>query len=280
MNAVGPRRSLIGRALLWLAIAALVIYSVFPLYWALLTSLRTDEAIAGSISLIPRDLTFEQYGKLFDVYAFGQQYENSAFVAAVTTVITLVLSTFVAYAVARRRFKGRRLLVIGMLFSYMFPPLLTLIPLYVLMVMAGLADTRMALVISHLSVTMPLGIWLLWGFFSTLPFELEEAAMIDGCSRLGAFLRVILPLAVPGLITVGIFTFLISWNDFTHALVMVNSDSVKTLPLGVASLQGAFASAWGLMMASAVMIVAPLLVAFIFLNRFFIQGLSGGAMKG
>ena len=264
----------------WLAVVFLVVYSVFPVYWTVLTSLRTDNAIASDISLWPRELTFVQYQKLFAAYEYGQQYLNSAVIATATTVITLVVCTFVAYAVARRKFRGRRVLVVCMLFSYMFPPLLTLIPLYVFMVQLGLADTRISVVIAHLCVTMPLGIWLLWGFFSTLPFELEEAAMIDGCSRLGAFLRVILPLAVPGLITVGLFSFLISWNDFVHALVMVTSDKIKTLPLGLASQAGSFSTVWGLVMAASTLIIAPLLVAFILLNRFFIQGLSGGALKG
>lgn len=277
MNPSKSRRTTLA---FWLAITLLVTYSVFPVYWTVLTSLRSDLSIASDISVIPRHLTFEQYRKLFGFYDYARQYMNSAIIATVTTLITMVVSTFVAYAVARRRFKGRRVLVICMLFSYMFPPLLTLIPLYVLMVQVGLADTRTAVIISQLAVTMPLGIWLLWGFFDTMPFELEEAAMIDGCSRLGAFLRIILPLAVPGLITVGIFTFLISWNDFIHALVMVNSDKIKTLPLGLASQAGSFSSVWGLMMAASTLIIAPLLVAFLFLNRYFIQGLSGGALKG
>ena len=140
------------------------------------------------------------------------------------------------------------MIIAGMLYAYMFPPLLLAIPLYSMFTYIGLNDTLLSLVISHLTITMPLGVWFLWGFFKTIPFELEEAAMVDGCARLDAFLRVVLPLSVPGLVTVAIFAFLLSWTDYTFALVMISSDGNKTVPLRLASMIGAFDLRWCFLM--------------------------------
>src|SRR5690606_16963962 len=132
-------------------------------------------------------------------------------------------------------------IIIGaMLYAYMFPPLLLAIPLFAFFAKVGLTDTLIGLVVAHLTMTMPLGVWFLWGFFKAMPFELEEAAMVDGCTRLGAFLRVVLPLSAPGLITVCTFSFLLSWTDYTFAVVLLTSDHNKTLPVGLAGLLGAF----------------------------------------
>jgi ABC-type glycerol-3-phosphate transport system permease component len=186
----------------------------------------------------------------------------------------------IAYGVTRQRIRGKQMIIAGMLYAYMFPPLLLAIPLYSMFSLIGLNDTLLSLVISHLTITMPLGVWFLWGFFKTMPFELEEAAMVDGCTRLGAFLRVVLPLSVPGLVTVAIFAFLLSWTDYTFALVMIGSDANKTVPLGLASMIGAFDLRWGDVMAGSTLIALPLFAAFLALSRYFVQGLTAGAVKG
>ena len=192
----------------------------------------------------------------------------------------MVLSVMIAYGVTRQRIRGKKAIVAGMLYAYMFPPLLLAIPLYTMFALVGLNDTLLSLVISHLTMTMPLGVWFLWGFFKAMPFELEEAAMVDGCTRLGAFLRVVLPLSVPGLVTVAIFAFLLSWTDYTFALVMIGSDANKTVPLGLASMIGAFDLRWGDIMAGSTLIALPLFAAFVMLSRYFVQGLTAGAVKG
>jgi len=231
------------------------------------------------MSLWPVAPSFENYLDLNRFINYSQQYLNSTIVATTVMVVTMVICTFVSYAIARRKFKGRMILSVALLFSYMFPPLLTLIPLYVFMVHLGLADTLLSVIIAELAITMPLGIWLLWGFFKSMPFELEEAAMIDGCSRLGAFLRIMLPLAKPGLITVAIFSFLIAWNGYMAPSILVQSDATKLLPVGLVAVQASMAGQWGLLMAASTLIIAPLVICFLFLNRYFIQGLGGG-VKG
>lgn len=268
------------QALLYLAAAVLVVYSVFPIYWMVASSFRPIEDLLTDPSLLPRDLTFEYYYSLLAQTDYPRQFLNSLIVALVTVALTMVLSVMIAYGVTRQRIRGKRAIIIGMLYAYMFPPLLLAIPLYTMLTYVGLNDTLLSLVISHLTITMPLGVWFLWGFFKTMPFELEEAAMVDGCTRLGAFLRVVLPLSVPGLVTVAIFAFLLSWTDYTFALVMIGSDANKTIPLGLASMIGAFDLRWGDIMAGSTLIALPLFVAFVMLSRYFIQGLTAGAVKG
>jgi ABC-type glycerol-3-phosphate transport system permease component len=149
-----------------------------------------------------------------------------------------------------------------------------------LFVEIGLSDTLISLVISHTTLALPLGVWLLWGFFKQIPYDVEEAAMVDGCSRLRAFLLVVLPLTLPGIVTVAIFAFLLSWTDYVFALVMVGSDLNKTLPVGLDTMVGLYELRWGELMAGSTLIALPLFVMFTFLSRFFIRGLAAGAVKG
>jgi multiple sugar transport system permease protein len=144
----------------------------------------------------------------------------------------------------------------------------------------GLSNHLIAVVLAHCTLSIPLGVWMLWGFFKAMPFDLEEAAMVDGCSRAGAFFRMVLPLSAPGIITVAIFSFLLSWTDYVFAFVLVNSDANKTLPVGLASVLGTFDARWGELMAGATLIALPLFIMFMFLSRYFIKGLAAGALKG
>jgi multiple sugar transport system permease protein len=201
-------------------------------------------------------------------------------VAGAVVVITLLVSVVIAYVVTRYRIPGKTIIVGSMLYAYMFPPLLLAIPLLSIFASIGLADSLWSVVAAHCTLTIPLGVWLLWGFFKVMPLDLEEAAMVDGCTRAGAFFRVVLPLSLPGIVTVAIFAFLLSWTDYIFAFVLVSSDSQKTLPVGLASILGTFDARWGELMAGATLIALPLLVLFTFLSRYFIQGLAAGAMKG
>lgn len=262
--------------------AAFVIaaWSLFPIYWIVISSFRAPNALFTRPSLIPGPFSLESYDTLLQVTDYPVQFRNSLIVASSVVAITIVLSVMIAYAVTRFRVPGKTLIIGTMLYAYMFPPMLLAIPLYGIFVSLGIADSLAALVIAHCTLTLPLGVWLLWGFFKAMPFELEEAAMVDGCTRLGSFLRVVLPLSLPGIVTVAVFAFLLSWTDYAYALVMISSDAQKTLPVGIASMIGAFDMRWGEIMAGASLIAAPLFLMFVFLSRYFIQGLSAGAMKG
>ncbi len=276
---VGIRR-ILGRTGIGFAALAIAAWSLFPIYWMLVSSFRDPQHLFARPTLLPGALSLENYATLLQITDYPEQFRNSVIVASAVVAITLVCSVMIAYAVVRFRVPGRTLIIGTMLYAYMFPPMLLAIPLYSMFVQLGIADSPAALVIAHCTLTLPLGVWLLWGFFKTMPFELEEAAMVDGCTRLGSFLRVVLPLSAPGIVTVAVFSFLLSWTDYAYALVMVSSDTQKTLPVGIASMIAAFDLRRGEVMAGASLIVAPLFVLFTFLSRHFIQGLGAGAMKG
>jgi multiple sugar transport system permease protein len=166
-----------------------------------------------------------------------------------------------------------------MLFAYMFPALLLAIPIYIFLVKIGFDDSLISLVLTYCSFTLPLGVWLMWGFFKSFPFEIEEAALVDGCSRWQAVYRVILPITLPGVLTVAVFSFLLAWSDFVFSLILITKDELKTLPYGLASITDAYDANWGELMAGSTMIALPLLVLFVFLGKYFIRGLSMGAVK-
>lgn len=267
------------RIALYVVTALVLAYSFFPVYWMLVTSVREPSVLYGTVSLIPGPFSLENYETLLAATDYPTWFRNSVLVATVTVVITLIFSVLIAYAVTRLQIRGKTTIIGSMLLAYMFPPLLVAIPLYTIFARLGLANTHLALIISHCTITLPLGVWLLWGFFKQLPIDVEQAAMVDGCSRLGAFFRVVLPLSLPGVTTVAIFSFLLSWTDYTFALVMIDSDDQKTLPVGLETMVGQYELRDGELMAGSTLIALPLLILFIFLNRYFIHGLAAGAVK-
>ena len=279
MRASLRSRSWLARLGLYAAMAVAIVYSFFPVYWMLISSLREPSVLYNRISLLPGPFSIQSYTQLLESTEFATWFLNSVLVACGTVAVTLVLSVIIAYALTRLRIPGKNVILASMLIAYMFPPLLLAIPLFSIFVKIGIDNTHLALVLSHCAITLPLGVWLLSGFFKQLPFDIEEAAMVDGCSRLGAFVRVVLPIAVPGLVTVVIFTFLLSWSDYIFALVMVSSDAKKTLPPGIETMTGQYELRDGELMAGSTLIVLPLFVAFVFLNRYFIAGLAAGAVK-
>ncbi len=267
------------RLALYFAMGITLIYSFFPVYWMLVTSVRDPKVLYNQVSLIPGPFSIESYKTLLAATDYPTWFTNSVLVASVTVVITLIFSVLIAYAVTRLHLRGKTAIIGSMLLAYMFPPLLVAIPLYTIFAQLGLANTHLALILSHCTITLPLGVWLLWGFFKQLPIDVEQAAMVDGCSRLGAFFRVVLPLSLPGVTTVAIFSFLLSWTDYTFALVMIDSDDQKTLPVGLETMTGQYELRDGELMAGSTLIALPLLILFIFLNRYFIHGLAAGAVK-
>jgi ABC-type glycerol-3-phosphate transport system permease component len=277
---MGRAKTLPRRLGLYIAALVIAVYSAFPIYWMVVSSLREPTELLTDVSLIPNVLSLESYRNLLELTDYPRHFMNSVIVAVVAVLVTMVFSVMIAYAVTRQRIRGKKVIVGAMLYAYMFPPLLIAIPIFTIFARLGLSDTLTGLIASHLTLTLPLGVWFLWGFFKSMPFELEEAAMVDGCTRLGAFLRVVLPLALPGLITVAIFSFLLSWTDYTFALVMIGSDANKTLPVGLASMVGSFDLRWGEIMAGSTLIALPLFAAFALMSQYFIQGLGAGAVKG
>ena len=269
---------LIRRVFLVLLFGGVILYSLFPMYWMVISGLRAGRALFEPL-LLPGPYSWQGYKTILSLTDFPTYYLNSILIAVGTTAITVAVVTPMAYALVRSRLPGMMLMVRAMLFAYMFPALLLAIPIYVFLVKIGLDDTRLSLILTHSTFTLPLGVWLMWGFFKNFPFEVEESAFIDGCSRLQAIYRIIMPLTLPGVLTVVLFAFVLSWSDFVFSLILITSDELKTLPYGLASIDDAYDANWGELMAGSTMICLPLLLLFAFLSRYFIRGLSMGAVK-
>ncbi|HWL28928.1 MAG TPA: carbohydrate ABC transporter permease [Burkholderiaceae bacterium] len=279
---MNTRRTAAGRIGLFIGVALMAIWSFFPIYWMVVSSLRPERDLFSAPTLIPKtfDRELASYHNLLWLTDYWQQFLNSLMVAGVVVAVSLVMSIIISYVISRYRVPGKSLIIGGMLYAYMFPPMLLAIPLLAIFARWQLADNLVGVIVAHCTMTIPLGVWLLWGFFKAMPMHLEEAAMVDGCTRVSAFFRVVLPLSLPGIVTVAIFSFLLSWTDYVFAFVLVSSDSLKTLPVGLASILGSFDARWGELMAGATLITLPLLIMFSLLSRYFIQGLAAGAVKG
>jgi multiple sugar transport system permease protein/raffinose/stachyose/melibiose transport system permease protein len=276
---IQPRR-IAGRAGLYFAAIVLAVYSAFPIYWMIVSSLRPTQEMLMNPSLVPQRWTLEYYTSLLAQTDYPRQFLNSLIVAVTTVALTMVLSVMIAYGVTRQRIRGKQMIIAGMLYAYMFPPLLLAIPLYAMFSVVGLNDTLLSLVISHLTITMPLGVWFLWGFFKTMPFELEEAAMVDGCTRLQAFFRIVLPLVFPGLVATSIYALIQSWNEYIMAYVLLSDQQKETLPVWLVSFVSAHGVDYGALMAGATMMALPVVVFFAIIQRHVASGLTAGAVKG
>lgn len=267
------------RAGVYAAAALVLLVTLFPLYYMLVSSVRQPVALFARPSLLPLPFTTEQYAQLFSLTNFPVYFRNSLVVAVATAVVTALVGVPLAYAVVRYRVWGAQLLIRLMLVAYMLPALLLAIPLFTLLVRLGLDDTLTSLVVAHLTITLPLAVWLMYGFFRTVPASVEEAALVEGASRAQAFWHVAVPMAFPGVLTVTIFSFILSWTDYVYALVLTSSDSTKVVSLGLAAMYGAYDLRWGELMAGSAVISIPMLVLFALVTRHFIRGLTMGAVR-
>lgn len=270
--------TILRRGILFVLVAGATLYSLFPMYWMIISGLRAERFLFDPL-LLPGPYSWKSYLTIFSLTDFSTYYINSIAIAIGTTLLTVAVVTPMAYALVRSRLPGMNLMVRAMLFAYMFPAILLAIPIYIFLVKIGLDDTRLSLILTHSTFTMPLGVWLMWGFFKNFPVEVEESAFIDGCSRLQAVYRIIMPITLPGVLTVVLFSFILSWSDFVFSLILITTDELKTLPYGLASIDDAYDANWGELMAGSTMICLPLLLLFAFLSKYFIRGLSMGAVK-
>jgi ABC-type glycerol-3-phosphate transport system permease component len=229
--------------------------------------------------LLPRTVTFSHYVNLFAQTNFARYFLNSAIVCVGTVGLSLALSLPAAYAITRYRFRGREAYAKFSLLVYMFPSVFLAIPLFVLLVRLKLGNTYLGLIATHTTFALPFSIWLLRSFFRAVPLELEEAAWIDGASRFRGFCQVVLPLAFTGIIATAIFTAILSWNDYLFALILMTSETMKTLPVGVALFIESSSIEWGIVMAAAVVITIPAVGVFVAMHRYVVQGVSVGAIK-
>jgi ABC-type glycerol-3-phosphate transport system permease component len=269
------------RALLYAGAVVLVVAAAFPLFWMLATSLKpSGEIFATPPRMIPLHPTLENFGRLFSQTSFLTYFRNSATVAFMAVLLTLSVSALGAYGLTRFSFSGRDKVAGLILTTYMFAPVMIIIPFYILVKQLGIVNTHLALVLSYTTFCLPFCLWLLRAFFSSIPLELEEAALVDGAGRGRAVWHVVLPLALPGLIATAIFTFILAYNDFLFSMVLITSEELKTLPVGVNDLFNATIVDWGMIMAAGVMITAPAVVFFAAVQRYLVQGWGAGGVKG
>jgi multiple sugar transport system permease protein len=275
------RRS-IGRGWLIATYGALVVFllwTVIPFFWMITASLKTNKEIYGDFTLLPHAVYFGHYVTLLGG-KFGMWMRNSAEVSLAATAISITLGALGAYAITRLRFAGRRVIALGLVCTYLIPQSLLFIPLFQVVANVGLTDTVGALIMIYPTITLPFCTWLLMSYFKSIPLELEEAALIDGCNRLGVLIRIVLPLSTPAIVVVGLFSFTNAWNEFLYALVMTNSVSSRTVTVGLTQMLGEDVFYWGQMMAGALITALPPVIMYTLAQRFVIKGLVVGGVKG
>jgi multiple sugar transport system permease protein len=251
---------------------------VTPLAWMVLTSIQTPDEARRFPPVFPSGIHWQNYTDAVNAAPFGRFFLNSFLVTGATVAGNLVFCSLAGYAFARFRFFGRDVLFVLLLATLMIPFQVVMIPIFLIMRHLGLVDSLGALILPNL--VTPFGIFLMRQFFRTLPIELEEAARIDGCSRLGTLVRIVLPLSGPALATLAVIAFLWNWNDFLWPLVVIQSEHNMTLQLGLSTFQGAHSTAWTLLMAGNVLAVLPMLVAFLLAQRQFVNSIASAGIKG
>ena len=279
MTGVAVSRAQTGLSYTILVVLALMV--LFPFYWMTVTSFKSEDQMRSLVSMFwPKPFATENYEQLVRKTEFVAWYKNSVFVAVSSTLLATSVGTIGAYALARLRFFGRGFLASATLITYLVPPSILFIPLYAQMRNLGLANSLSGLIAAYPSFTVPFVTWLLMGYFESIPEELEEAAMIDGATRFGAFWRIVLPLSMPGVLAAGLYAFTQAWNEFLYALVFITDGRLRTLPVGLASFITGDVYGWGYLMSGAVLTTLPVIAAYIYLQKYMVEGLTAGSVKG
>ena len=259
----------------------MLLWTAIPIYWMVVTSLKYDKEIYGyEATLIPQKPTLSNYATVFDQTPYLLFLRNSVVVAVSSTVLSMLIACLGAYAIARLNFPGRAFLARGLVFTYLVPTSLLFIPMFALMSALHLTDSLHGLTIAYLGFDVPFCTWLLMGYFKSIPVELEEAALVDGCNRVSALIRIVLPLALPALVVVTFFSFTHAWNEFLYAHVFTSTNSARTVTTGLANFMSADVFFWGPLMASTIMSALPPVLMFLVLQRWVVKGLTLGGVKG
>lgn len=272
-------RSHLRQGLLYLALIALTALTLLPIYWMVIASLQGSELPSTNLLPAVGTLTIDAYREVFANMPFARWFLNSVIVAAGTTAVALLFSIFAAYAMARFRFRGRTAFAMFVIGMQLLPGIATAIPLYVILANLGLLNTYPGLILAYVSRALPFCMWMLWGYFNSIPGELEEAARMDGASRMQALFLIIIPVALPGVIAVGLFSLVLSWEEYLYPLMIMATDDLLTLTVGAGRLSGNQSIAWGRLMAYSVMMTAPVGLLFIYVQKYLVQGLTAGAVK-
>lgn len=278
---IKKKNKLLPRIGLILLIILVVAFVAFPLLWMLLSSLKPSvELFKSPPSFLPKDPSFDWYRSAFSDSIVVRYFVNSLIVAVSTMLIVVLIGTPGAYSLARFNYRGRKAMMMGVLSSYCIPPIMLLIPLYRIISGIGLSSSYVGVIVGHITVTLPFAIWLMIPFFQKIPKEIEEAALVDGASGFATFYRIILPLCIPGVLSTGIMAFILSWNEYLLSSVLVSSDNMKTLTVGLANYISSTEINWGVVMALGTATTIPIIILFTAIQKYFVEGLTAGAVKG
>lgn len=271
------------KAVFYVSIAITLFISLFPFYWMVVTSLMSESAIYNlTPTLIPQDITLKHYWSVFspETFPFVTYFKNSLTIATITSFLSVLVAMFGAYSFSRLEYPGRGLFSRGVLFVYMFSGILLVVPMFKIIAMLGLVDTHLSLIITYLVKTLPVSLYMLGNYFRSVPAEIEEAALMDGYSRLETIFRITLPLSAPAIVAVFIYTFMISWNEYLFASIFLKSQMQYTLPIGLDALSSGFHQVWGQIMAASLMTSIPIIIMFVYLEKYMVEGLTFGAVEG
>ena len=254
---------------------------ILPLLWMISTSFKQPDEVFSSIpKWLPRDFSFINYLSIWRRRYFTDYFLNSLIVSGFTMGIALIVAMFTGYGISRFSFRGKTFFSAMLIVVQMFPSMLLLIPLYMIMNSLGLLDTHLSMVIAYTTFAMPFCSWMIKGYFDTIPVSLEESARMDGCSRLGILFKIVMPLAAPGIVTVAMFAFVLSWQEYLYAMTFARTEGMRTLTVGIALMQGQHGSVdWGQIMAGSVIACLPGLILFTYLEKYLVQGFTMGAVK-
>ncbi len=274
------KRGWLSGAISYIYLTILAVIAVFPLVWILSSSLKgKGEIAANPLALLPQSITFENYKTVFLQMGFGANVLNSILVAGATTIIAITISCLGAYGIVRFMPRLGNVITRVLITTYMFPAILLAIPYSVIMGKAGLMNSRIGLIIVYMTFSVPYAVWLLVGFFKTVPMEIEEAARVDGATKMQAFRKVVVPIVAPGIVAVAIYTFINAWNEFLYSLILINSSSKMTVAVALKSLEGQEVLDWGVMMAASAVVVIPSVVFFMLIQKKIAGGLAQGSIK-
>lgn len=278
MRTVGSSRIGMGLLYVFLALASLI--AVFPLLWIILSSFKTSGEMASHpLAFFPETWTFDYYKRVMTNLNFGVNIKNSLIVSLSATAITIVISSLGAYGIVRFFPRTGKKMTKLLITTYMFPPILLAVPYSIIIIKIGLVNSFTGLVLTYLSLSVPYAVWMLIGFFQTVPLEIEEAAKVDGAGKLRVFLQVVLPVVSPGIVATAIYTFINAWNEFLFALLLINTSSKMPISVALYSLTGSEILDWGEMMAASVIVILPSVIFFMFIQKKIAGGLSDGSVK-
>lgn len=282
-------KKLLNSTLTHATIWCFLLFAIFPYYWAIVSTLKPfDQLYTLTPTFWPKEITFANYQALLSQTVFTQTLRNSLIVSTITPLVSIIITSMTAYSLARMRYRYKGAITIALIVSQMLPGVLLIIPLFVVMrslqelFHVQLINSYLGLIIGFATFSVPFCTLFLRGFFANFPIELEEAAMIDGCNRLQAFLRVVLPLSLPGVLTVALFVFTLAWNDLLFAMVITQSPAAMTVAVHISQLMASQVSNtnYALMLAEGVVITLPVVIVFVLLQRYLVEGLTAGALKG